>query len=85
MPGRWVQVPAGTTFSPWVFVRGPDETLWCAPGVWRDAMGNAVAAPAALAVAVVESGAIVNADGSLETTGPTVRPDRKRDRPVEPP
>lgn len=76
MPGRWVEPAAGSTFSPWVFVRGGDGALWYAPGVWRDAKGAQVDAPAALAVATVETGEVVNAQGTTETTGPTLRPGR---------
>jgi hypothetical protein len=78
MPGRWVIEAPDTAFSPWVFVRGPDGTLWYAPGVWRDAKGNAIDAPTALAVATVQAGEVVTADGTVETTGPTLRPGRLR-------
>jgi len=74
MPGRWVDPPRGDTFSPWVFVRGPDGGLWYAPGAWRDAGGTAVVAPAPLAVAAVEAGDVLNPDGSTSATGPTLRP-----------
>ncbi len=76
MPGRWVEPAAGSTFSPWVFVRGSDGALWYAPGVWRDAKGTQVDAPPALAVATVETGEVVNAQGTTEATGPTLRPGR---------
>lgn len=55
------------------FVRAPDGTLWYAPGVWRDASGAQVDSPPALATAEVESGEVVDADGTTETTGPTRR------------
>jgi len=73
LPGRWVEAPLGVVFSPWVFVRAPDGTLWYAPGVWRDSNGAPREAPAALAIATVESGEVVDADGSIESTGPTMR------------
>lgn len=78
-PGRWVNAPMGQRFSPWVFVRAPDGTLWYAPGVWRDASGARVDSPPALATAEVESGEVVDADGATETTGPTRR-ERSRPR-----
>ena len=78
MPGRWVDAPPGATFSPWAFVRAPDGELWYAPGVWRDAQGATIDSPPPLAVATAESGAVVTADGTTETTGPTLRPDRPR-------
>jgi hypothetical protein len=77
LPGRWVEQPAGVALSPWVFVRAPDGSLWYAPGVWRDKTGAPIDSPRALAVASVESGAVVNAEGTTETTGPNVR-DRPR-------
>ena len=69
--GRWVVPPPGASFSPWVFVRGLDGSLYYAPGVWRDAKGE-VDPPPALARAEVESNVIVDADGVVEPTGPTV-------------
>src|SRR5258708_16387182 len=77
-PGRWVAEPAGAAFSPWVFVRAADGTLWYAPGVWRDTKGALTPAPRALAVATVEDTEVVNAEGATETTGPTLRPGRTR-------
>jgi hypothetical protein len=72
-PGRWVNPPVGQRFSPWVFVRASDGTLWYAPGVWRDASGAPVDSPPPLATAEVESGEVVDADGVIVTTGPTRR------------
>jgi hypothetical protein len=74
MPGRWVSAPGGAKFAPWAFVRGPDGTLWYAPGAWHDAAGAVVAAPEPQAIAAVEAGDVVNPDGSTSTTGPTLRP-----------
>jgi hypothetical protein len=73
LPGRWVAAPAGHSFSPWVFVRGADGRLWYAPGVWRDTTGAPVDPPSALAVAAVETGVVVTADGTTLVTGPNVR------------
>jgi hypothetical protein len=81
LAGRWVVPPSGATFSPWVFERGLDGKLWCAPGVWRDATGAPIDPPPALATAAVEAGAVVTADGNSDTTGPTVR---QRARPASP-
>jgi hypothetical protein len=49
--GRWVEPPAGATFSPWTTVRRDDGVLFFAPGTWRDAKGDAIDAPKALATA----------------------------------
>jgi hypothetical protein len=70
LAGRWVQAPQGAAFSPWAFVRGADGRLWYAPGTWRDAAGAPVSAPAALARASVEGGAVVDAEGKIAPTGP---------------
>jgi hypothetical protein len=70
--GRWVAAQPHASFSPWVFVRGPDGRMWYAPGVWRDEQGTPVDPPAVLAYASAESGPITAADGSTPATGPTV-------------
>jgi hypothetical protein len=83
LSGRWCNPPAGTSFSPWVFERGADGRLWYAPGVWRDAGGTPVDPPPPLAIAAVQSAAVINANGSIETTGPTLH-DRPRPGGPEP-
>ena len=69
LTGRWVTPPPGARFCAWVFVRGTDGRLWSAPGTWRDASG-AVVDLKPLALASVEAGAVIDADGTAETTGP---------------
>jgi hypothetical protein len=73
LPGRWVVPPEGASFAAWTFERGADGRLWYAPGVWRDASGAEIAAPKPLAFALVEAGAVVDAEGRTETTGPVLR------------
>ncbi len=70
--GRWVDPPPGAAFSPWVFVRGLDGSLYYAPGVWRDTKGAPIDPPVALVRAQVESNVVVDADGTVEATGPTL-------------
>jgi hypothetical protein len=78
--GRWVDPPPGASFSLWAFVRGVDGSLYYAPGTWRDAKGQPIdPPPAALARAQVESNVIVDADGVVEPTGPTLL-DRPKNR-----
>jgi hypothetical protein len=77
LPGRWVQPPPGATFAAWAFVRGADGRLWYAPGAWYDARRAPMVPPASLGIALVEAGAVVDADGRTETTGPILR-----DRPL---
>ena len=67
-PGRWVVPPPGALYSPWSSVRAPDGALYFAPAAWRDAKGGDVAAPKALATAVVDSGVVVDAAGDMERT-----------------
>jgi WXXGXW repeat (2 copies) len=78
VPGRWVVPRDGETFSPWVVVRGSDGKLWLATGTWRDAKGNAVEGPAPLALAVVDSGQVVNASGTIEPTSRTLKVTERR-------
>jgi len=75
LPGRWVRPAAGTTFSPWVVVRGADGTLYVAKGVWKDQKGDAVTAPPPLAIATVEAAEVVDAQGNAVDTGPTLHED----------
>jgi hypothetical protein len=82
LTGRWVAPPPGAVFSAWVFTRGEDGRLWYAPGAWRDARG-AVLELVPLARASVEAGALVDADGTTETTGPILR-DRPHEAQPEP-
>jgi hypothetical protein len=79
-PGRWVAAPPGSTFSPWAFTRGPDGSLWYAPGTWHDAKGAAIDAPAAISVAQADTVEVVNASGDVESTGPTLRSRPRVDR-----
>jgi hypothetical protein len=71
-PGRWIVPPEGATYSPWTAVRGDDGALFYAPGAWRNARGEAVTEPAAIATAKAASGVIFSAEGEVERTGRTV-------------
>ena len=73
LPGRWVNPPADALWAPWVFERGPDGRLWYAPSAWRRPDGTVVDPPPALATASPETGAVVDAAGTIVTTGPTLR------------
>jgi hypothetical protein len=73
LSGRWCHPPAGGAFSPWVFERAPDGRLWYTPGVWRTAAGEPIEAPPALAYALVQTAAVIDADGTVDVTGPTLR------------
>jgi hypothetical protein len=83
LTGRWVEPPPGAVFCPWVFVRGTDGRLWAAPGAWHDASGAPLDLKP-LAMASVEAGAVVDADGTTETTGPILH-DRPHGAPPESP
>ncbi len=67
--GRWVATPPGWTYAPWVFVRSNDGTGYYAPSVWKDARGEAMHAPAALAYATSSGEAVVDAEGNPVPTG----------------
>ncbi len=71
--GRWVKVPAGVTYSPWVLVRSTDGAAFYAPSVWRDASGAVVAAPPALVYATASGGAVLSPAGDFEDTGRTIK------------
>ncbi len=55
--GRWVAMPKGIVYAPWTTVRRADGVLFFAPGAFRDARGNQVDDPPALAVALATPGA----------------------------
>jgi hypothetical protein len=69
--GRWVDPPARAKFSPWVFVRGAEGTLWYAPGVWRATDGTPAAEPSGRATARVETTEVLNARGESVVVGAT--------------
>jgi hypothetical protein len=71
--GRWVKVPTGVTYSPWVVVRSTDGAAFYAPSVWRDASGSVVAAPPALVYATASGGAVLSPAGDLEDTGRAIK------------
>jgi hypothetical protein len=71
--GRWVKVPAGARYSPWVVVRATDGTLFYAPSSWRDAHGELEAAPPPLAAATASGEAVISPDGDTEDTGRSIR------------
>jgi len=72
--GEWVAPAPGTFFSPWTAVRSADGTLLHAPGVWRNAKGEPIAPPPPLALATVQAGPVVDAEGVNEAIGRTVKP-----------
>ncbi len=67
-PGRWLVPPAGAKYAPWCTVRAPDGILYFAEAGWRDAKGGVIEEPKALAVAVVDSGVVVDPSGDMERT-----------------
>lgn len=71
--GRWVTVPAGATYSPWVVVRASDATAYYAPGTWHDATGGRLASPPALAVATASGEGMVSPEGEPEDTGRNIK------------
>ncbi len=78
--GYWVVPVSGHAFSPPVEVRGADGTLYYAPGIWRNGLGEAVEDPEPLARGRSQGGnSIMNPSGERENVG------RSRPRPGERP
>lgn len=67
--GRWVKMPEGATYSPWVVVRASDGTPFYAPSVWRNARGEAIPPPPPLAFATASGEVVVSPEGNPERTG----------------
>jgi hypothetical protein len=67
-PGEWVVPPPNATYSRWVTTRMTDGAIYFAPGTWRDAQGQPIAAPPPLAVATVNAVGVVDADGQQRRT-----------------
>ena len=71
--GRWVVPPPGAAYAPWTFSRSADGKMFFAAGTWRDAQGNVVDRPNALASATADSVPIIDPEGNTEITGRTGR------------
>jgi hypothetical protein len=67
--GRWVHVPSGVKYAPWVTTRASDGTLYYAPSIWVDEHGTPVDAPPAIVVATASGEAVFAAGGEVEKTG----------------
>jgi hypothetical protein len=67
--GRWVMPLANATYSPWTLTRASNGEVLHAPGAWRDADGGVLEPPAALALAAVQAGPVVDSEGVSEVTG----------------
>jgi hypothetical protein len=85
MLGRWVTVPPGAKYAPWVVVRAADGAAYYAPSTWHDATGAIVTAPPALAWATASGEAIVDAEGDPEITGRNVKAPRSVNPEATPP
>lgn len=75
-PGRWVMAPVGSRFSPWTTIRDERGTVYFASGVWKDASGHPIDAPAPLALAHSTAGDVTSQEGDSEKTGPRTHPER---------
>jgi hypothetical protein len=69
-PGRWVTPPSGATYSPWTTVRDDQGTVYFASGVWKDASGQALPPPVALASGRERPGSVTSSEGDEVKTAP---------------
>jgi hypothetical protein len=68
--GRWVKVPQGAVYAPWVLVRAADGGAYYTPSVWRDVRSGATRAPPpGLAFATASGEAVLSPEGEPEQTG----------------
>lgn len=70
--------PPGASYSPWTMTRDQNGAVWFAPGAWRNARGEDVTEPDALATAEASRSGVTDPSGEKEEIGRTLR-DRKRD------
>jgi hypothetical protein len=78
--GRWVVPPANASFAPWTAVRDELGNLHVAQGAWRDAKGNEVNAPKALAFGRPSAGPVVNPEGEEEPAAPNQFRERRQSK-----
>jgi hypothetical protein len=74
-PGGWVVVPEGAAYARLALVRRADGKLFSAPGTWRNANGEEVAAPEFMGSSSSKSSAVVDPEGDPAPTGPDLRGD----------
>jgi hypothetical protein len=75
--GRWVMPPQGASYSPWTVTHDEAGGVWYAAGAWRNARGEEVVEPDALATATASRTEVTDPNGEKEETGRTLR-DRKK-------
>jgi hypothetical protein len=73
-PGRWVMPIPGVGFARWCAARQADGSLFVAKGAFRNARGEEVPSPPALAVAKAGMESVVDVEGELEKTRPNDPP-----------
>jgi hypothetical protein len=71
-------------FSPWTTVRDDRGTVYFAGGLWTDAAGRQIPAPASLAYARAMAGDVVSPEGDNEKIGGGPSPSSSSSAPVEP-
>jgi hypothetical protein len=72
--GRWIIPPSGARYARWKLVRDVRGEISFAPGSWRDAGGEVIEAPPALATARARENDVVEEDGSQQVVGPNREP-----------
>jgi hypothetical protein len=67
-PGGWVVVPEGAAYAKLAIVRRSDGKLFSAPGTWRNAKGEEIAAPEFLSSSTTKSSGVVDPEGDPAPT-----------------
>jgi hypothetical protein len=71
--------PAGASYSPWTVTRDEAGNVWFAAGAFRNAQGEEVVEPDALATAAAGRTEVTDSNGEKEETGRTLREPKERD------
>jgi hypothetical protein len=74
--GRWVIPPEGARYSKWETKFRADGALLFAEGAFRDARGNELPEPPALAVGRARSEGVTDPEGNRKRTAPNLSPER---------
>ncbi|HMI84043.1 MAG TPA: YXWGXW repeat-containing protein [Polyangiaceae bacterium] len=74
-PGGWVKVPEGGAYAKLTLARRSDGKLFSAPGTWRNAKGEEIAAPEIISASPSKASAVVDPEGDPAPTAADLRTD----------